>query len=136
MATTLLEIVSPDRLLLSQPVDMAVIPAAEGEMGVLPGHAPMIVLLQGGTITLHEGGRPTSQLYVSGGFAEITPERCTVLADEAIPVSELSRQVADARLADADAAYALADKTDIPALDAVMGRQQAARAMVAAATTA
>ena len=136
MATTLLEIVSPDRLLLSQPVDMAVIPAAEGEMGVLPGHAPMIVLLQGGTITLHEGGRPTSQLYVSGGFAEITPERCTVLADEAIPVSELSRQVADARLADADAAYAAADKTDIPALDAVMGRQQAARAMVAAATTA
>ncbi len=136
MATTLLEIVSPDRLLLSQSVEMAVIPAAEGEMGVLPEHAPMIVLLQGGTITLYEGGRPTSRLYVSGGFAEITPERCTVLADEAIPVSELSRQIADARLADADAAYAAADKTDIPALDAAMGRQQAARAMVAAATAA
>ncbi len=133
---TLLEIVSPDRLLLSQPVDMAVIPAAEGEMGVLPGHSPMIVLLQGGTITLHEGGRPTSRLYVSGGFAEITPERCTVLADEAIPVSEVSRRVADARLAEADAAYAAADKTDIPALDAAMGRQQAARAMVAAAEAA
>jgi len=133
---TLLEIVSPDRLLLSQPVDMAVIPAAEGEMGVLPGHSPMIVLLQGGTITLHEVGRPTSRLYVSGGFAEITPERCTVLADEAIPVSEVSRRVADARLAEADAAYVAADKTDIPALDAVMGRQQAARAMVAAAEAA
>jgi F-type H+-transporting ATPase subunit epsilon len=133
---TLLEIVSPDRLLLSQPVDMAVIPAAEGEMGVLPGHAPMIVLLRGGTITLHEGGRPTSRLYVSGGFAEITPERCTVLADEAIPVSEVSRRLADARLADADAAYAAADKSDIPALDAAMGRQQAARAMVAAAEAA
>ncbi len=133
---TLLEIVSPDRLLLSQPVDMAVIPAAEGEMGVLPGHSPMIVLLQGGTITLHEGGRPTSRLYVSGGFAEITPERCTVLADEAIPVSEVSRRVADARLAEADAVYAAADKTDIPALDAVMGRQRAARAMVAAAEAA
>ncbi len=136
MATTLLEIVSPDRLLLSQPVDMAVIPAAEGEMGVMPGHAPMIVLLQGGTITLHEGGRPTSRLYVSGGFAEITPERCTVLADEAIPVSEVSRRAADTRLADADAVYAAADKTNIPALDAAMGRQQAARAMVAAAEAA
>ena len=136
MPTTLLEIVSPDRLLLSQPVDMAVIPAAEGEMGVMPGHSPMIVLLQGGTITLHEGGRATSKLYVSGGFAEITPERCTVLADEAIPVSEVSRRVADGRLAEADAAYAAADKTDIPALDAVMGRQQAARAMVAAAEAA
>ncbi len=136
MATTLLEIVSPDRLLLSQPVDMAVIPAAEGEMGVMPGHSPMIVLLQGGTITLHEGGRATSKLYVSGGFAEITPERCTVLADEAIPVSEVSRRVADARLTEANVAYAAADKTDIPALDAAMGRQQAARAMVAAAEAA
>ena len=91
---TLLEIVSPDKLLLSQPVDMAVIPAAEGEMGVLEGHAPMIVLLRGGTIVLHEGGQPTARLFVSGGFAEITPERCTVLADEAIPVAEVSRAAA------------------------------------------
>jgi len=133
---TLLEIVSPDRLLLSQPVDMAVIPAAEGDMGVLPGHAPMIVLLQGGTITLHEGGRPTSRLYVSGGFAEITAERCTVLADEAIPVSEVSRRAAETRLVDADAAYAVVDKTDIPAVEAAMGRQQSARAMLAAAEAA
>ncbi|MBC7801785.1 MAG: ATP synthase F1 subunit epsilon [Gemmatimonadaceae bacterium] len=130
---TLLEIVSPDRLLLSQPVDMVVIPAAEGEMGVLPNHAPMIVLLQAGTITLHEGGRATSRLYVSGGFAEITPERCTVLADEAIPVEEVSRKAADARLADADTAYTEADKMDMPALDLIMQRQHAARAMVAAA---
>jgi len=133
---TLLEIVSPDRLLLSQPVDMAVIPAAEGEMGVLPGHAPMIVLLRGGTIALHEGGRVTSRLYVSGGFAEVTPERCTVLADEAIPVAEVSRKVAESRLVEADAAYAAADKMDIPALDAAMQRQQAARAMLAAAEAA
>ena len=133
---TLLEIVSPDRLLLSQPVDMAVIPAAEGEMGVLPGHAPMIVLLRGGTITLHEGGRPTSRLYVSGGFAEVTPERCTVLADEAVPVAEVSRGAAEARLAEADAAYAAADKADIPALEAAMQRQQAASAKVSAAEAA
>ena len=105
-------------------------------MGVLPGHAPMIVLLQGGTITLHEGGRATSRLYVSGGFAEITAERCTVLADEAIPVAEVSRKTAEARLSEADAAYAAADKLDIPALDVAMQRQQAARAMVAAAEAA
>jgi F-type H+-transporting ATPase subunit epsilon len=130
---TLLEIVSPDRLLLSQPVDMAVIPAAEGEMGVLPGHAPMIVLLQGGTITLHEGGRPTSQLYVSGGFAEVTPERCTVLADEAIPVAEVSRAQAETRLQAAQAELAGISNTDIAGQDLAMGRVQAARAMVAAA---
>ena len=81
-----LEIVSPEKLLLSRPVDMVVIPAAEGEMGVLPQHAPMIVLLREGVIRLYEGGRVTESLQVSGGFAEITPTRVTVLADTAIPV--------------------------------------------------
>jgi F-type H+-transporting ATPase subunit epsilon len=81
-----LEIVSPEKLLLSKPVDMVVIPAAEGEMGVLPQHAPMIVLLQEGVIRLYEGGRVTESLQVSGGFAEVTPTRVTVLADSATPV--------------------------------------------------
>ena len=85
-----LEVVSPEKLLLSRDVDMVVIPASEGDMGVLPNHAPMIVLLRGGTIAITEGGRVTDRLFVSGGFAEITPERCTVLADEAVPTSELS----------------------------------------------
>jgi F-type H+-transporting ATPase subunit epsilon len=130
---TLLEIVAPDRLLLSQPVDMAVIPASEGEMGVLPGHSPMIVLLRGGTITLHEGGKPTAQLYVSGGFAEITPERCTVLADEATPVAEVSKAKGEERLKQAEADYAAVDKMNVPAIDAVQARMQSARAMIAAA---
>ena len=133
---TLLEIVSPDRLLLSQPVDMAVIPAAEGEMGVMSGHSPMIVLLQGGTIVLHEGGRATSRLYVSGGFAEITPERCTVLADEAIPVADVSKAAAEQRLAVAEQALVAADKSDMVAVDAAAARIQSARAMVAAAGAA
>lgn len=81
-----LEIVSPEKLLLSRPVDMVVIPAAEGEMGVLPQHAPMIVLLQQGVIRLYEGNRVTESLQVSGGFAEVTPTRVTVLADNATPV--------------------------------------------------
>ncbi len=133
---TLLEIVSPDRLLLSQPVDMAVIPASEGEMGVLPGHSPMIVLLRGGTIVLHEGGQPTARLFVSGGFAEITPERCTVLADEAVPVAEVSRATAEQRLEAAKSALAEADKMDVPAIDAAMARIQSAEAMLAAAEAA
>jgi F-type H+-transporting ATPase subunit epsilon len=81
-----LEIVSPEKLLLSRPVDMVVIPAAEGEMGVLPQHAPMIVLLRPGVIRLYEGGRVTESLQVTGGFAEVTPNRVTVLADAATPV--------------------------------------------------
>ena len=76
-----LEIVSPEKLLLSKPVDMVVIPAEEGEMGVLPMHAPMIVTLREGTIRLYTNGVVTEQLAVSGGFAEVTNTRVTVLAD-------------------------------------------------------
>lgn len=131
-----LEIVSPEKLLLSRPVDMVVIPAAEGEMGVLPQHAPMIVLLQGGTIRLYESGQVTERLFVSGGFAEVTPQRVTVLANEATPVEQVSRAEGERRLAEANAEYEAADKMDVPALDAAMGRIQAARAMVEAAGAA
>ena len=81
-----LEIVSPEKLLLSRPVDMVVIPAAEGEMGVLPQHAPMIVLLNEGDVRLYEGGRVTETLHVTGGFAEVTGTRVTVLAENVTPV--------------------------------------------------
>jgi F-type H+-transporting ATPase subunit epsilon len=129
-----LEVVSPEKLLLSRDVDMVVIPASEGDMGVLPNHAPMIVLLRGGTIAITEGGRVTDRLFVSGGFAEITPERCTVLADEAVPTSELSRAEGERRLSEAQADYDKADKMDTAALDVMMDRIQSARAMVEAAS--
>ncbi|MBN8898141.1 MAG: ATP synthase F1 subunit epsilon, partial [Rhodospirillales bacterium] len=121
---TNLEIVSPEKLLLSRPVDMVVIPAAEGDMGVLEGHTPMIVALRGGTIALYEGDRITDQLYVAGGFAEVTPERCTVLANEAIPLAELSRTEAERRLAEAEAAYEAADKREGVLEDAALDRVQ------------
>src|SRR5918995_3470097 len=94
-----LELVSPERLLLSRQVEMAVIPSAEGEMGVLPGHAPMIVALRGGVISVRENGAESERLFVAGGFAEVLPDRCTVLADEATPVAEVSRAEAERRLA-------------------------------------
>jgi len=131
-----LEIVSPEKLLLSRPVDMVVIPAAEGEMGVMAQHSPMIVLLRGGTIRLYEGGQVTDRLFVSGGFAEVTPARVTVLADEATPVAALSRAEGEKRLAAAQAEYDAANKMDVPALDAAMDRMQSARAMIEAAPAA
>jgi len=130
---TALEIVTPERLLLSRAVEMVVIPAAEGELGVLPQHSPMIVLLRGGTIRIYEGAHVTDRLYVAGGFAEITPERCTVLANEAIPVAELDRAEADRRLQEAETAYNATDRNDVDALDAAMSRIQSARAMQEAA---
>jgi F-type H+-transporting ATPase subunit epsilon len=128
-----LEIVSPEKLLLSRPVEMVVIPAAEGEMGVLALHSPMLVMLRGGTIAITENGQVTDRLYVSGGFAEITPERCTVLANEAVPVAELSRAAAEQLLSAATAAFDSVDKMDTIAIDAAMDAIQSARAMVEAA---
>ena len=129
MATFQLELVSPEKLLLSRPVEMVVIPAAEGEMGVLPGHAPMIVALRGGTIRVTEGGRETDRLFVAGGFAEVTPERVTVLADEATPVAELSKAEADRRIASAEAAYTAAAMDTPEKRDAAMATLLAMRAM-------
>ena len=128
-----LEIVSPEKLLLSRDVDMVVIPASEGDMGVLPNHAPMIVLLRGGTVALYSGAQVTDRLFVSGGFAEITPERCTVLADEALPTAELSRDEGERRLAVAQTEYDNTDRADVAALDEALDRMQSARAMINAA---
>jgi F-type H+-transporting ATPase subunit epsilon len=131
-----LEIVTPERLLMSRAVDMVVIPASEGEMGVLVGHAPMLVLLRGGEIRLYENNQVTERLFVSGGFAEVTPERVTVLANEATSVAELSRAEGERRLAAAEAEYAAADKMDVPALDVAMDRLQSARALLESARAA
>ena len=127
-----LEIVSPEKLLLSRPVEMVVIPASEGDMGVLEGHTPMIVMLRGGTISLYADEQVTDRLFVAGGFAEVTPERCTVLANEAVPVAELSRAEGERRLAEAEAAYQAADTSDPAVEDAALDRIQSARAMIEA----
>ncbi len=131
-----LEIVSPEKLLLSRAVEMVVVPASEGDIGVLQGHAPMIVLLRGGTVELYEGNRVTDRLFVAGGFCEITPERCTVLADEVLPLAEVSRATAEQRLAEAEAAYAALKDPEPTTNDAALDRIQSARAMLAAAEAA
>ncbi|HVC60672.1 MAG TPA: ATP synthase F1 subunit epsilon [Acetobacteraceae bacterium] len=127
-----LEIVSPEKLLLSRPVDMVVIPASEGDMGVLEGHTPMIVMLRGGLISLYEGDRVTDTLFVAGGFAEVTPERCTVLANEVSPLAELDKAVGERRLAEAETALAELDPADIAAEELALERAQSARALIEA----
>lgn len=136
MATFQLELVSPEKLLLSRAVEMVVIPAAEGEMGVLPGHAAMIVTLRGGTIRVIEGGKDAERLFVAGGFAEVTPERVTILADEATPLAELSKAEADRRVAQAEAAYAAAAMDTPEKRDAAMANLLAMRTMRAVAEAA
>ena len=76
------ELVSPQRLLKSEPVEMVVVPGAEGDFGVLPGHSLLIATVRPGVIDIHEGGQVKESIFVSGGFAEVSPDRCTVLAEE------------------------------------------------------
>ncbi len=95
------ELVSPERLVVSQPVDMVVVPGAEGDFGVLVLHTPMISNVRPGVITVHDGGEVTQRIFVAGGFAEVTPSRCTVLAEQAMPVTEIDRQAAEQQLRDA-----------------------------------
>jgi F-type H+-transporting ATPase subunit epsilon len=102
MADTLeFELVSPERLLMSEPVEMVVVPGSEGDFGVLPGHAPFITTVRPGVITIYADKNPSRRIFVAGGFAEANPARCTVLADEAIALAEIGRSEADARLAQA-----------------------------------
>ena len=137
MATFLLELVSPERLLLSRQVDMATIPSLEGDMGVLAGHSPMIVALRGGMIRVQENGAETETLFVPGGFAEVSPERCTILADEATPLASLSRSDAERRLSEAETAYGAITAEDSPEKrEAAMNRVLAFRAMRDAAQAA
>jgi F-type H+-transporting ATPase subunit epsilon len=89
------ELVSPERLLVSQPVEMVVVPGVEGDFGVLPGHAPLVSNVRPGIIAVFEQGQVTQRIFVAGGFAEVTPERCTVLAEQALPVADLDRAAAE-----------------------------------------
>lgn len=88
--TTQFELVSPERLVLSRDVEMVVVPGSEGYFGVLPRHAPMISTLSAGVIDIYQGGSVVERIFVAGGFAEVTETRCTVLAEEARPLGEVT----------------------------------------------
>jgi len=113
MADTIkLELVSPERLLLSEQVEMVIVPGAEGVFGVMPLHAPTLATLRLGYVEVHKGGAVVSRFFVTGGFAEVTPATVTVLVDEAIPQASLTREYAAQRLADAKARLARAANHD------------------------
>ncbi len=95
------ELVSPERLLVSRPVEMVVVPGSEGDFGALPGHAPLISEIRPGVIAIFEGGKVQERIFVAGGFAEVTGERCTVLAEQAMPLADLDRAAVDGELKNA-----------------------------------
>ncbi|MCF8495869.1 MAG: ATP synthase F1 subunit epsilon [Alphaproteobacteria bacterium] len=85
------DLVSPAEKLVSEPVAMAVIPGTEGELGVGAGHASFVVALKPGVVKLYkEQSAEPRRIFIAGGFADITGESCTVLAEEAVNVNDLN----------------------------------------------
>jgi len=118
------ELVSPERLLVSEPVDMVVVPGTEGDFGALARHASMITTVRPGVIDIYEDGKVRERIFVAGGFAEVNETRVTVLAEEAIKVAELNQETVATRIRLAEEALQEAD-TDL-------GKAQAQRAIVIA----
>jgi F-type H+-transporting ATPase subunit epsilon len=97
------ELVSPEKLLISEEVQHVVVPGVEGEFGVLAHHAPLLSVLRPGVVQVYktEGGEP-EKLFVRGGFADVNPRGLTILADEAMPMSEFDVAKLDAAIKDAE----------------------------------
>ena len=96
------ELVAPDRLVMSVEAEMVVVPGQEGDFGVLVDHAPVISTLRPGVVEVHgaTGGGGVERIFVRGGFADVTPQGLTVLAEQAIPLAELDREELQRQVAD------------------------------------
>src|SRR6476646_7915600 len=97
MATFHFELVSPEKISFSGEVDQVDVPGAEGDFGVLAGHAPLIALIRPGIMTVTAAGEQT-KLVVLGGFAEVGPDGLTVLADVATSLEDLDREMLQAQI--------------------------------------
>ena len=96
MAKVSFRLVMPERELVNTEADMVVVPGTEGDFGVLHGHAPLISTVRPGVLEVFQGSKADQRFLVAGGIAEVTPERCTVLADEAVPFESVTaEQLAD-----------------------------------------
>jgi F-type H+-transporting ATPase subunit epsilon len=89
MATFHFDLVSPERRLFSDDVDQVDVPGSEGDFGVFKDHAPFITTMRPGILTIYQGGG-TVRVVVKGGFAQVSPDGLTVLADAAVPVEEFN----------------------------------------------
>ena len=131
MATFHFDLVSPEKLLFAGEVDQVDLPGAEGDLGVLAGHAPLVTTLRPGIVLVHrEGG--DLRVVVYGGFAEAGPTALTVLADMAVPLGEFDRATLASEIKDVE--EDAADITDGWQRDKLNRRLEQLRALQAALT--
>ncbi len=129
MATFHLDLVSPEKLLFAGDVSQVDLPGAEGDMGVLAGHAPLVTALRPGIIVVfRESG--DLRVVVNGGFAEVGPAGLTVLADMAVPIADFDLAVLAGEIKDTE--EDLADATDGWQRDKLANRLDQLKALQAA----
>lgn len=112
MANFNFELVSPERVLFSGSVDAVVLPASDGDMTVLAGHAPMMTTLKTGFLVVTSNPGNGTRVLVRGGFADINQNGLTVLAERALPAEELTQDVLDKEILQAEMIW---DSTADPA---------------------
>ena len=95
------ELVSPERLLMSEPVDQVVVPGSEGYFTVLKGHAAMMSTLRPGVVEVTRGGDKDS-IFVRGGFADVSASGLTILAEQAIPLVDIDAEMLAAEVRNAE----------------------------------
>src|SRR6266436_1014699 len=100
MATFHFDLVSPEELVFSGEVEHVVVPGTEGEFGVLAGHAPLVAMLRPGILRIL--GTDEQRILVVGGFAEVSPEGLTVLADKAVPIEDVDPALIADEIKDAE----------------------------------
>ena len=99
------ELVSPERMLFSGDVDAVVLPATEGDMTVLPGHAPVMATLKTGFLVITDRPGNGRRVLVRGGFADVNQTGLTVLAERALPEEEITQEILDREILQAEMAY-------------------------------
>jgi F-type H+-transporting ATPase subunit epsilon len=124
------ELVAPEKLIISDQFSMVVIPGSDGDFGVLPHHSPLISTVRAGVIDVYQAESIEKRLFVSGGFAEVSKNRCTVLADEVISLADADFEAANARLAEAQ--DALEKAADEAARDTAERELEIARSLISA----
>lgn len=95
------ELVSPERLLVSEQVVSVVIPGTEGELTVMANHAPFMTTVRPGVVTVALASGGEERYVVFGGFADVVPEGCTLLAESAVSVKDIDRDDLSRRIQDA-----------------------------------
>lgn len=85
------QLASPEKVLLDKEVTMVVIPGMDGDIGVLSNHAPLLTLLRPGVVTVYEEAKILVKIFVNGGFAEITPQKCMALVTEGTPLEAIDK---------------------------------------------